>query len=168
MFTVITTDPVACYQEPTSDINKTWIISYHTHNWMAAYHVWARKFSFSHTSLLFSILVYSTDFWFECYRALEWETYNPFIPFCATVETITPKVLWMTWLTSASGNSSLCHPQHREVIISLLQRKIWNSCYITRWTRFYRDKFSNINMTNTWEEIYLTKHLWLLRNVLEA
>ena len=40
--------------------------------------------------------------------------YNYFIPFCATVKTITHEVLWMTRCTvaSASGNSASGDPQH--------------------------------------------------------
>ena len=44
--------------------------------------------------------------------------YNYFIPFCATVKTITHEVLWMTRCTVARGrrpraNSASGHPQHR-------------------------------------------------------
>ena len=44
--------------------------------------------------------------------------YSYFIPFCATVKTITPEVLWMTrWhcclRPKAEGNSASGPPQHR-------------------------------------------------------
>ena len=88
------------------------------------------SWSYSH-NLLYYIIIYN---YFDNFYAT---IYNCFIPFSGTVKTITPEMLWINWCTVCQGRrprATECWVIHSTegIIVWLLHRKVWNSCFITQ------------------------------------